>query len=496
LNTRRNIRTVIIVFTVMFSVLLIYMAYAVNTYGNRWFTNVYNPRLEQQRSNVVAGSILDRNGVVLAETNSDGERVYNSNDSIRTAVSHVVGDNLGLTTAGVESFFAQYLLGFNESIIERLYQTLSGSKRYGSNVVTTIDAKLCAYASDVMGSVKGAVVVLNYKTGEILCMVSHPTFDPNDIEQYLKEDAEDTTALVNRAVMGRYTPGSVFKIVTASAAIRNISDINTRKYDCVGPLVFDATTKKYLENIIVTAEQDTEENAEIYKDYLFLRDYAREYHGERTFSQAFASSCNTTFGRIGMQVGSGLLLRMAESLGFNEDFVFDEVMLYPSSFEAATTDVNVAWSAVGQYTDIVTPLHMCMITAAIANDGVMMEPKIMKRITNARGYQIESLKPEIFKTPLSASEAEQLRELMYGVVKSGTGTSAKISGYKVGGKTGTAEITGEDGKNTTNAWFTSFIYDEDHPLAIAIVLENGSTGGKTAAPAAAKILKKAIEYGY
>ncbi|MPM90586.1 Penicillin-binding protein A [bioreactor metagenome] len=327
-------------------------------------------------------------------------------------------------------------------------------------------------------------------------MVSHPTFDPSDIAKYLDEDAEDTTALVNRAVMGRYTPGSVFKIVTAAAAIRNISDISERKYECVGPLVFDATTKKYLENVIVTAEQDTEEKAEQYKNYLFLRDYARDYHGERTFEQAFAASCNTSFGRIGMQVGSGLLLRMAESLGFNEDFVFDEIMLYPSSFEEASTDVNVAWSAVGQYTDIVTPMHMCMISAMIANDGVMMEPKIMKRITNARGYQIESLKSEVFKTPLSKAEAETLRELMYGVVKSGTGTGAKIKGYDVGGKTGTAEITGKDGKNTTNAWFTGFIYDENHPLAVAIVLENGSTGGKTAAPAAGKILKKALDYGY
>ncbi len=496
MNTRRSIKVMLIVFCAMFVLLSAYLIYVVDIYGTRWFTNPYNTRLQAQKTNVTAGDILDRNGVKLAGTNSDGERTYHEKSATRKATAHVTGDNYG-QTFGADAFFSQYLLGFDQSITERIGQSVSGMQRYGSNVRLTVDAELTKATYEALGKYKGAIVVMNYRTGEILVSTSSPSFDPEKMDDYLAGDVQwDESVLINRVTMGRYTPGSTFKIVTTVAALRYLPNIQERVFHCDGPLVFDKKTGAFLENVHFTAEETANglsgEDAERYQ---ILRDYNSSYHGEITLETAFAKSCNHVFAQLAMEIGSARLQRVARSLGVNEEFLFDDIVAYASSFEQGGTQLDTAWSGIGQYKDLMTPLHMCMLTAAIANDGVMMEPKLLYSVEKKDGTVSQRLKSKVHSQPLQKNEAAVLRQYMLSCVKNGTGKNAAVSGYQVGGKTGTAEISSSE-DTRPNAWFTGFIYDGAHPLAICVVLEQGGSGGSNAAPVANAVLKKALALGY
>jgi len=206
----------------------------------------------------------------------------------------VVGDSYG-QTFGADTFFSKYLLGFDQSIFERIGQAFSTEPRHGSDIRLTIDAKLSDHAYHALGEHKGAVVVMDYSTGEILCSVSSPDFDPKYMQEYLNGERElDDSAMVDRVTSGQYTPGSVFKIVTLTAALRYLPGIEERVFDCCGPLAFDPESGEYLEEVKITPEQDAafREEAEgdtagLSGEYSVVRDYNGEYHGELTLKEAF-----------------------------------------------------------------------------------------------------------------------------------------------------------------------------------------------------------------
>ncbi len=495
---RRNARTVFIVALALFALLGGYFVYALNTYGMRWQTNPYNVRVQSQKNSVIAGDIKDRNGAILVTSDDEGNRVYADSKTLRKALAHVTGDNFGLTGTGAESFFANYLLGMDAGLFEIIGNTFSGAKQRGSDVVLTVDAELTKYAYGLLSDYSGgAIVLMNYKTGEILLMTSAPSFDPTTADEYLPDKdgnvKEDDGALVNRATAGKYTPGSVFKIVTAAAAIRYIPNAMELDIECGGPLAFDQETGAFLEQVKTTPEQDKENrtNPDFVPEYLYLRDYQSSYHDTLTLKQAFAKSCNVSFARLSLLLGGDKINSMARAFGIGEEFTFSDVALYTSSYQKGSNPYETAWSAVGQHKDVMTPLNLCMISASIANEGVMMEPKLMKRGVNSANYITHALQTNAYSSPLSSLEAQTMRELMEAVVENGTGTAAAISGYTVGGKTGTAQT----GKEEDDAWFTGYVYDDDHPYAIAVIIEEGGSGGKVAAPIARKVLKKAIELG-
>lgn len=514
-NTKKHIRLMLVCFCILFVILCTYLVYVINVYGTRWFTNPYNTRISAQKDNVDAGEIRDRNGIVLAGIDAEGKRTYPQERSVRNATSHVVGDNYG-QTFGAETFFAKYILGFDQSFFERVSEVFSGKAKAGSNVYLTIDANLSKFIYDMMDENYGAIVVMNYKTGEILASVSQPTFDPQYMAEYLSGERElASSGMVNRVTMGKYPPGSTFKIVTLLAALRYIDGVEDRLFTCDGPLVFDSATGRYLPDVHISEEEDkaavaappdptpgTETtphpegtSAAEKPKYSYVRDYQSDYHGEITLKEAFRKSCNHVFAQLAMEIGSKRMQQVAEELGFNEDFLFEDMVVYASSYEKANTDYDLAWSGVGQYTDLVTPLHMCMISAAIANDGMMMEPKLLGNVTSPQGTVTKTLATKVHSAKLSVYEQEVLQEYMFSVVESGTGTRVQIEGFDVGGKTGTAEISSD--KNVkTHAWFTGFVKDDDHPIAITVILEKAGSGGSAAGPVAARILEKAIDLGY
>lgn len=212
-----------------------YFCYSVYFYGGRWVANPYNPRISSQKQNVIMGSVTDRDGTVLAYTDETGSRRYNSNEQTRLAVSQVVGDSGGNVSTGVDTFHAQYLLGFKASILERLADAFTDTPQRGDDVQLTISERLSRYISEQFPAGKrGAVVVLDYSTHEILAMVSMPQFDPEDLSSALEDEAAG--ALINRAIQGLYPPGSTFKIVTMASALSNLPDLDDFAFDWHGIL--------------------------------------------------------------------------------------------------------------------------------------------------------------------------------------------------------------------------------------------------------------------
>ena len=232
------------------------------------------------------GSVTDRDGTVLAWTDEAGTRRYNNSRATRMAVSQVVGDSSGKVSTGVDTFHAQYMLGFKSGVGERIMDALTGTPQRGDELQLTISERLSRYISEQFPAGKrGAVVVMNYKTGEVLAMVSMPQFDPTDMSAALYD--EEAGALINRATQGLYPPGSTFKIVTLASTLENLPDLEDFAFDCTGyyPVGNYSVTEK-------------------------------EGHGMQTLSDAFASSCNTTFAALSQELGYEMLGETAEKLGF------------------------------------------------------------------------------------------------------------------------------------------------------------------------------------
>ena len=434
--------------------------------GNRWINRANNTRLADAKKTTVQGKIMDRAGVVLSESKTAGGRDYIADEKTRRALSHVIGDQENMSSTGVENFHASTLLGFTTTRTGYMLQKLSGQSPVGNDITLTVSAELTEYISQVFPAWKsGAVVVMNYKTGAILAMLSLPDFDPANMDQPVQD-----TAYYNRVLQMRYAPGSVFKIITLASAMENVPGVMREEFSCSGIWNYSSYS---------------------------LRCAGGNVHGDMSLAQAFTDSCNVTFGALAYRIGADKLKTTAENFAFNYDFAFDDVILNESkclSQKREATDVIQA--GIGQGTTQVTPLHMAMISGAIANKGIMMEPKLIRKVTNPNGNVVSEMTEEVFKTVTSEENAFEIARYMYETVRGGTGTQAAISGYtagKVCGKTGSAEWT-NDKERATHAWYTGFLYGDDaHPYAIAVVVEEGGYGGSVAAPVASKVLRKAIQ---
>ena len=450
----------------LFGLMIAYFCYSVYFYGGRWVANPHNPRIYSQKQSVIMGTVTDRDGTVLAYTGENGERRYNASRETRMAVSQVVGDSGGKVSTGVDTFHAQYMLGFRSSVFERVSDALTGTPQRGDDLTLTISERLSRYITEQFPEGKrGAVVVLNYKTNEILAMVSMPQFDPTDMDGALSD--EEAGALINRATQGLYPPGSTFKIVTLASALTNLPDLEDFSFDCTGYYA-------------VGSYSVTEKSA----------------HGTQTLSQAFRNSCNTTFAALSQDLGYQMLGQTAEALGFNENFLFKDLIVYNSSYPIDDLSADdLAWSSIGQGRVLATPMHMALIASAIAGGGVMNEPRLLRSITTAQGSERALPQAAAPRRVLSESVAARIEKEMIGVVKSGTGTRAALSnGYTVAGKTGSAEAS-DDKSIESHAWFVGYITNDNAPYAICVLVENGGSGGGVAAPLARKTLEKAINLG-
>lgn len=435
---------------------MVYIVYFTVVRAGTFVNSPYNQRQDAFAKNVVRGSITDRNGNVLAETQVADDGTETRYYPYGSLFSHVVGysdDQLGRT--GLESVENFELLTSNAFFIEKIQNEFEGSKNQGDTVITTLDADLQQAASDALGSYKGAVVIMEADTGKILAMVSKPDYDPNDIAsdwQTLNTD-EENSPLLNRATGGSYAPGSVFKIVTTLAYMRQNSNYSDYSYNCSGSITEDGTT---------------------------IPCAGGNIHGQEDLRSSFANSCNSSFANIGLQLDISGFRDTADDLLFNSPL--PGVLDYTKSSFVLDQDSptsEIMMTAMGQGRTTVSPYHMALITQAIANGGTLMEPYLVDSVTNYTGTEVRRNVPKSYARLMTSDEASQLKEYMTAVVEEGTGSVLSGRSYTVAGKTGTAEYSSDD-SDRTHSWFTGFTNVDNPELVITVITEgsDGSVGGR------------------
>lgn len=374
-------------------------------------------------------------------------------------------------SSGLELSQNAVLSGNDDSqFINRLINTAAGSVPRGGTVETTLDAKAQKAAYQALSGRKGAVVALDYTTGAIKALVTTPSYDPNELathdltaarDAWKELNADTDRPMANRASREIYPPGSTFKLVTAAAALEN--------------------------GMKSTSTID----ASAYQLPSSTRVISGSCGGTKiTLAQAIKVSCNPGFARLGVELGADELAGQAEKFGFGSTFLDSELRSVASVFPDELDDAQTAMSAIGEYEVAATPLQMAVVAAAIANDGVVMEPYIVNRVLNADLSVVRTAETSQRSVAVSKSTAAQLQEMMLGVVESGTGTRAQISGLTIGGKTGTAH---SDNERRPYAWFVS--YAEELDLAVAVFVEDAEiptsdiAGGRVAAPIAKAVFE-------
>ena len=463
---KRNTRIIILAVLLLLGSLVGYGAYSLAVYGNRWFSSAANVYARRQKNDVIPGRIYDRNGTLLASSDETGKRYYHADAAIRSSMVHAVGDRANNVAYGMESFMAQYLYGFSDSYPDRLRQAFDGGKRQGNDLRISIDAGLSLAISKAFPAGKaGSVVVMNYKTGELLSLQSFPVFDPMNVTKAVEEDP--LKPFWNKATRWLSAPGSTFKMVTLAAALKHIPDAMTKTYECTGAYQVGDT---------------------------LITDAGMASHGTINLKKAVEVSCNVTFAKLALELGDEALRSAGQAFGMDDHFLFSDLVVENSVYPA-TNRVNkeIAWTGAGQSALLLTPLHMTMIASAIANDGVMMEPKMLLQATSDAGATKASLSPRVYRTSLQAFEANVIADAMRKVVSSGTARRAAVSGLAICGKTGSAQVAGQA---ETNAWFIGFIDEPDLPYALCVVVEDAGSGGQVAAPLAATIFSQLRNFRY
>ncbi|MBP5265573.1 MAG: penicillin-binding protein 2 [Lachnospiraceae bacterium] len=450
-------------FLALFLCLCGYICYFIAYQSSNFITSSYNKRSSALSATTIRGDILSADGVVLAtstvDENEEETRVYPTGELF----SHVVGYYYN-GRSGLEKDANYLLLDSHEDYLEQFQYTLQGKKVQGDSVVTTLDAKMQQIAYDDMGNYNAAVIALDPKTGAILTMLSKPYFDPNTLQENWEDIVNDASSsrLINRTTQGLYAPGSTFKIVTALAYLRQGGSMDDG-FTCSGSKEVNGLT---------------------------FHCFNGTAHGSMDLRKAFAKSCNVTFGTIGMGLDLDEYHKTAEDLLFNQDLPVQMSVYNQSSFDVDhnTASDLVFQTAFGQGHTLVTPLHMSMIAAAIANDGVLMKPYLIDHSQNMQGIEVKTFRPERAKSLMTTEEAEQLQELMRGVITSGTGTALNSDLYEAYGKTGTAEFNAY--KEEAHSWFVGYATNGEKELAIAVIVEEADRSSSMSIP----VVKDIFDY--
>ena len=406
------------------------------TDGSDWATFTANQTI-YQNGVPKTGTVYDRKGVILAGY-ADGQRIYAQDPIVRAACLHAVGDMSGNIGTGVMTQFADELVGYNP--VTGL--TDSG----GGELHITIDSALNAAAYNALGTRKGAVIICDYTTGEIICMTSSPSYDPLNVPDLTGEFYDGV--YLNRCISSTFTPGSVFKIITLSAAIENIPDLYERSFWCPGSVE--------VAGVAINCSG---------------------IHGTQTIEQAFANSCNCAFAELSLELGADTLEEYASDFGLLEQLEFDGISTAAGRFDKDVDgSPGLAWSGIGQFNDLVSPYAMMRLAAAIANGGEAVEPHILIGSDGSRTRLMGS------------ATAGEMRDFMSYNVVNNYG-EWNFPGLSLCAKSGTAEV----GDGTSHAWFVGFLDDPEHPYAFTVMVEHGGGGLSVAGNIANIVLQEAIK---
>lgn len=461
MTLRRNVLLVTWFFAALFLVMGGYLCLFLYQNRDDMINNSYNPRQELLIAKNYRGRIYSQDGTILASTHVDTEGVETREYPYDELFAHVVGySERGKT--GLEALANSYLIQSDVPISEKVMNDMAGMKNPGDNVYTTLDFSLQEAAYKALGSYRGAVVVTEPSTGRILAMVSKPDFNPNEIAEKWDKiiSNENSSVLLNRATQGLYPPGSTFKILTALEYYReNGGEYQDYSFECKGYF---------------------EENGSRINCYHGMS------HGKVDFTASFAKSCNASFANIGSDLNKTSFADTLEGMLFNQEL--------PILFHYSKSRVNMneeitgnelLQTAIGQGKTQMTPMHLNLITCAVANGGVLMEPFVIERVESADGTVLKRFAPKEYGRLMSLEESAFLTDIMTQVVENGTGDSLAGQSYTAAGKTGSAEYNNV--KGDSHAWFTGFAPAENPQICVTVILEDGGSGGEYAAPVAKRI---------
>ena len=442
----------LLVLMAMLAAGLILFAVQYGMHADEWVTFPGSPHV-YAGGNLSSGQVTDRNGILLLE-NGNG-REYTADTALRRATMHLLGDRYGYISAPVLNAYADELVGF--SPINGLY----GLSEQGSTAELTVYASVQKAALAELEGRKGTIGIYNYQTGEILCAVTTPTYDPDAMP-----DVEgDVTGMydgvyLNRLFQTTYTPGSIFKIITAAAALETLENAQSMTFQCAGSCEIGGDTIN-----------------------------CNGVHGTVTLQQALAKSCNVAFGQLAVQLGAETMTAYAEKFGITQSLSFDGITTAAGSFDLShAADSQIAWAGIGQYTDLVNPCQFLTVVGAVANDGVAVQPCLMKSVQNGvvTGYEA---KPQTLSAVLKPETSQVLSEMMHRTVTDIYG-AWQFPDLYVCAKSGTAELGPEA---TPHATFAGFIRDEQYPLAFVVIVEHGGSGSAACAPIAGRVLQACVD---
>ena len=416
--------------------------------ASEWVSYPGSPHMQ---SGSQLGTVTDRNGVTLM-TMGNGT-TYAESTRVRKATLHWLGDREGKIYAPLVAGYLDEMSNYN--FITGLYDFSDAE----GEITLTLSADIQAAALKAMGDNQGVVAVYNYKTGEILCAVTTPTYDPDDPPKLTAEELENNEAYDglywNRVTRSTYTPGSIFKVLTTAAALETVDDIQDQTFNCTGKVEYGTDA--------VTCEKK---------------------HGKVNLKQALAKSCNCAFAQIAELVGADTLEAYADKFGVTSSLKFDGITTRAGHFDLSNAAaVEVAWGAIGQYTDQINPAAYMTAMGAIANGGTAAEPYLVSQVTRGDDT-VYKVKVKETNQVVSEDTAEILTEMMANNVKSVYG-SKNFPGLTVCAKSGTSQVGGD---KTSNALFAGFVADEEYPLAFIVVVENGGYGSSTCVPILSKVL--------
>ena len=403
--------------------------------------------------NIGCGVVTDREGVLLLDMNED--RTYADSKALRKSTVHWLGDRYGSISAPALPAHAADLAGFD---------LLNGIYAYGDQGGTaklTLSGSVQTAALEAMGKKKGTVAVYNYETGAILCAVTTPTYDPDHIP-----DVENDTSgkyegiYLNRFTQSAYIPGSIFKIVTLAAALEELPDAED--------MIFKCSAKLELNGNQITCEKK---------------------HGKQSLKEAFQNSCNCAFAQLALELGGETMEKYVEAFCVTQPVTFDGIETAAGNYHAAgEAKIDVGWSGVGQYEDLVNPCAFLTFVGSIANGGEGPLPYVVENVLvgNTRTY---TAKTRMSEAEISSKTAETVANYMRGNVKNKYGDD-NFPGLSVCAKTGTAEVGGD---RKPNAMLTGFVTDAEYPLAFIVCVEDGGYGADVCLPIASQVLSACVD---
>ncbi|MGN0341988.1 MAG: peptidoglycan D,D-transpeptidase FtsI family protein [Roseburia sp.] len=449
------------IFLLMFLAMMCYIVYFMAVKSEDFINSPYNSRQDSFSEYVIRGKILSADDKVLAETVQTSDGTEYRSYPYGKLYAHVVGYSSN-GKSGIESAMNFNLLRSHAFIGERIVQELRGEKNEGDNVVTTLDSTLQETAYQALGGYDGAVIVMEPATGKILAMVSKPDYDPNTIaENWDSIVNSNSSVLLNRGTQGLYPPGSTFKIITTLEYMRENPDYNQYMFDCNGSFTSSGAT---------------------------IHCYNNKAHGEESLLDSFAHSCNASYANIGLSLDMDQMNSLCKDLLFGQKLPVDfESSVSTFSADNTSSASMVMETAIGQGETLVTPLHMLMITSAIANDGVLMKPYVVDHTENNNGVVVKRFSPTEVRTLISSQEASSLKEYMSAVTEEGTASALGGASYQAYGKTGSAEYGST--KGASHSWFVGFAHQTGkEDIAVVVIAEGAGAGSTVAVPAAKKIL--------